>query len=65
MVSLTLEKWRIVSQKVGSQAEVTEVGSTGESKNWFTTENALIIQPSCYCETKVPFILITSVDWEE
>jgi len=32
-MSLLLEKWRIMSQKVGSQADMAEVGSTGEQKN--------------------------------
>ena len=40
-MTLSLERGRIVSQKVGSQADAAEVGPTGESKKWLTTGNAL------------------------
>ena len=40
-MSLSLQKMRIVSQKIGSQADVTEVGPTDEPKNWLTINYAL------------------------
>ena len=41
MVSLLLERVKIVKQKVGDKVDVAMISPTCESKNWLTFEGAL------------------------
>ena len=56
MVSLSLERWRIVSKTIGPQVNVAKIGPIGEPKKWLTLRNTLRLPEEISVDTCLDFI---------